>query len=369
MNNFQSKELLEEDARYQLANVYDVWIATRSKLRGYSTVVFDRLQRVLVFPEEVSEEGEEEEGEEEEEEEGEKKEKENAEIRSVVFVRGSGQCVGKAIQVAEYVGRRFMGGKVYRQVVIGTAKAGTRVFHGHDERTQPSFTRDRPMISIGLSLDQKRLKKTVQLLEKLERDMHMAYAVAPPKLKTTTTTIKAYHRIAQAESDSSREEEEEEEESEEEEEEESEEKEEEEEEEEQEGGEEQEGEEEQKFPLLNDSHEFPRLQREEEKPTKHREVVEHKEVDVADTNDIKENDTKKEEGKDSKKEGMAESSSESSSSSSSSSSSELDEKNISPVERRASSYESGTDRRRQKKLHGEKTTRGSSTPPHREKHV
>ena len=356
MNNFKSEELLEEedDARYPLANVYDVWIATRSKLRGYSTVVFDRLQRVLVFPEEVSEEGEDkEEG--EEEEEGEKREKENAEIRSVVFVRGSGQCVGKAIQVAEYVGRRFMGGKVYRQVVIGTAKAGTRAFHGHDETTQPSFTRDRPMISIGLSLDQKRLKKTVQLLEKLERDMHMAYAVAPPKL-TTTTTTKAYHRIAQAESDWSREEEEEEEESEEEESEEEEE-------------EEQEGEEEQKFPLLNDSQEFPRLQREEEKPTKHKEVVEHKEVDVADTNDIKENDTKKEEGKDSKKEGMAESSSESSSSSSSSSSSELDEENISPVERRASSYESGTDRRRQKNLHGEKTTRGSSTPPHREKRV
>ena len=67
MNNFQKQraeeEELEEDARYQLANVYDVWIATRSKLRGYSTVVFDRLQRVLVFPEEVSEEGEEEEGE------------------------------------------------------------------------------------------------------------------------------------------------------------------------------------------------------------------------------------------------------------------------------------------------------------------
>ena len=31
----------------QLENVYDVWIAMRSKLRGYSTVIFDRLQRVV----------------------------------------------------------------------------------------------------------------------------------------------------------------------------------------------------------------------------------------------------------------------------------------------------------------------------------
>ena len=34
---------------HELENVYDVWIATRSKLRGYSTVVFDRLQRVLLL--------------------------------------------------------------------------------------------------------------------------------------------------------------------------------------------------------------------------------------------------------------------------------------------------------------------------------
>ena len=69
----------------------------------------------------------------------------------------------------------------------------------------------------------------------------------------------------------------------------------------------------------------------------------------------KEGEGKEEEGKE-----------EEESESSDSSSSESDEENISAVERRAASshYESGTDRRRRKKLHGEKTTRGSSiTPP------
>ena len=77
---------------HQLENVYDVWIATRSKLRGYSTVVFDRLQRVLLLFE-----GEEErrrEGEEGGEEE-EKKTSSSSGIRSVVFVRGSGQCIDR----------------------------------------------------------------------------------------------------------------------------------------------------------------------------------------------------------------------------------------------------------------------------------
>jgi hypothetical protein len=140
---------------HELENVYDVWIATRSKLRGYSTVVFDRLQRVLLLF------GSEEERRREGEEGGEEDEKG---IRSVVFVRGSGQCVGKAIQVAEYVSRRFVGGTVHRQVTIGTIRAGQRVFHGHDETMQPSFPRDRPMISLGLSLDKKRLKETMDLL-------------------------------------------------------------------------------------------------------------------------------------------------------------------------------------------------------------
>ena len=76
---------------HELENVYDVWIATRSKLRGYSTVVFDRLQRVLLLF------GSEEERRREGEEGGEEDEKG---IRSVVFVRGSGQCVGKAIQLS-----------------------------------------------------------------------------------------------------------------------------------------------------------------------------------------------------------------------------------------------------------------------------
>ena len=61
----------------QLENVYDVWIAMRSKLRGYSTVIFDRLQRVVFVGGG-----------------GEENEEENAtpsRIRSVVFVRGSGK--------------------------------------------------------------------------------------------------------------------------------------------------------------------------------------------------------------------------------------------------------------------------------------
>ena len=63
----------EDDQRHhhhhELENVYDVWIATRSKLRGYSTVVFDRLQRVLLlFGEEEERRREGEEGGEEEEE-------------------------------------------------------------------------------------------------------------------------------------------------------------------------------------------------------------------------------------------------------------------------------------------------------------
>ena len=142
----------------QLENVYDVWIAMRSKLRGYSTVIFDRLQRVVF----VGGGGEE------------KEEEENAapsRIRSVVFVRGSGKCVGKAIQVAEYVQRRFVGGTVYRSVTIGMIRAGERVFYGHNETMQPSFPRDRPMISIGLSLDRTRLMETMDLLEQVEQNM------------------------------------------------------------------------------------------------------------------------------------------------------------------------------------------------------
>ena len=141
----------------QLENVYDVWIAMRSKLRGYSTVIFDRLQRVVFVGGG-----------------GEEKEEENAapsRIRSVVFVRGSGKCVGKAIQVAEYVQRRFVGGTVYRSVTIGMIRAGERVFYGHNETMQPSFPRDRPMISIGLSLDRTRLMETMDLLEQVEQNM------------------------------------------------------------------------------------------------------------------------------------------------------------------------------------------------------
>ena len=69
--------------------------------------------------------------------EGEKEKKEEKRTKKVYdrsfSVRGSGQCVGKAIQVAEYVSRRFVGGTVHRQVTIGTIRAGQRVFHGHDE--------------------------------------------------------------------------------------------------------------------------------------------------------------------------------------------------------------------------------------------
>ena len=97
----------------QLENVYDVWIAMRSKLRGYSTVIFDRLQRVVFVGG----------GEEKEEEEN----AAPSRIRSVVFVRGSGKCVGKAIQVAEYVQRRLVGGTVYRSVTIGMIRAGESV--------------------------------------------------------------------------------------------------------------------------------------------------------------------------------------------------------------------------------------------------
>ena len=60
------------------------------------------------------------------------------------------------------------------------------------------------MISIGLSLDKKRLKETMDLLEKVERDM--ARLTAPPRLTT------AYHRVARESLEAPPEEEEEEEE-------------------------------------------------------------------------------------------------------------------------------------------------------------
>ena len=323
----------------QLENVYDVWIAMRSKLRGYSTVIFDRLQRVVF----VGGGGEE------------KEEEENAapsRIRSVVFVRGSGKCVGKAIQVAEYVQRRFVGGTVYRSVTIGMIRAGERVFYGHNETMQPSFPRDRPMISIGLSLDRTRLMETMDLLEQVEQNM--MHRSRPKECR------RAQHKSIKVPLDGEDEDEEEEEEEEEEGEEEEEEEEEEEKEEEGEEAREEKEEEEKRegegttINLLNESEEWPQLQR-QKAPLEEEEVVQkQKEGNANNNNNNNNNGSNKEEEEEEEEEETE-----------SSQSSESDQENFfSPAERHTSSYRP----RRRKELHGEKTARGSSTPSY-EKHV
>ena len=174
----------DNDDSEQLENVYDVWIANRSKLRGYSTVCFDRLQRTVEKREQIkrtansspvsasaSTSGKEGRLEQEEQRSWADDDGERLITRSCVFVRGSGLCVLKAVQVAEYVRSRFKGGFVYQHVSIGTVPAGKKQTSPQEdgvEREDREFSKERPMISIGLSLSKTRLKQVVDRLERIE---------------------------------------------------------------------------------------------------------------------------------------------------------------------------------------------------------
>ena len=156
---------------------------------------------------------------------------------------------------------------MYRSVTIGMIRAGERVFYGHNETMQPSFPRDRPMISIGLSLDRTRLMETMDLLEQVEQNM--MHRSRPSECR------RVQHKSIKVPLDDEEEDEEEEEE------EEGEEEEEEGEEEKEEEGEEakEEKEEEEKregegttINLLNESEEWPQLQR-QKAPSEEEEVV------------------------------------------------------------------------------------------------